>query len=392
MELNKDNIKKIIFIVTVSIFIYMIFQRYEVVLNIVKWVFGIIFPFVLGCCVAFILNVPMRSVEKHLFGYYTGKREKLVNKIKRPVSFIVTLLLVLGVIFIVVFLVAPQMGDTFKSIYEQIPVFFEQIQLWINDLTKHYSGINEFVSSLDLNINWASIGEKVMAFLQTFMSTAFSSTMGIAVSIVNGVVTFVVGFIFSIYLLFQKETLCVNVKKLMYAYLPEKKVDKIIEIAALSNKTFSKFLSGQCLEAVILGGMFFITMTIFRMPYALLISVVIAFCALIPVVGAFIGCIVGGLLILIQNPMQAFWFVVLFLVLQQIEGNLIYPRVVGSSVGLPSIWVLVAVTVGGSVMGVAGMLFFIPLTSVVYTLLREVVYKRLKQKKISSEKISKKKC
>ena len=159
-------------------------------------------------------------------------------------------------------------------------------------------------------------------------------------------------------------------------------MDKTLEVASLSYKTFSSFVTGQCLEAVILGTMFFIVMSVLRFPYALLVGVVIAFTALIPIFGAFIGCVIGTFLMLVSNPMQAVAFVILFLVLQQIEGNLIYPHVVGGSVGLPSIWVLVAVTVGGSLMGVVGMLIFIPLSSVVYALFREVVYKRLKERGI----------
>ena len=168
----------------------------------------------------------------------------------------------------------------------------------------------------------------------------------------------------------------------MYALLPNKVTKKILEIGALSNKTFSSFLSGQCVEAVILGAMFVITMSIFRMPYAMLTGIVIAITALIPIFGAFIGCAVGVLLIFMENPMQALWFVVLFLVLQQIEGNLIYPHVVGNSVGLPSIWVLVAVTIGGNLFGIAGILFFIPLCSVLYALFREFIKKRLKEQKV----------
>lgn len=391
MELNKDNIKKIIFIITAGIVIFMGLQKLTILIGVLKSILSIILPFVVGAAVAFIINVPMRSVENHLFGHYSGKNKKLINKIKRPLSYVVTLLLVCGVLFIVMFMVIPQLADTFKSLYVQIPIFFDNVQKWVNELVKEYAWLEEFIVEVGLTIDWASIGEKVMAFLQEFMGSAVSSTVDVAVSIVSAVTTFVIGFIFSIYLLFQKEKLSGNVKKLMYAYLPEKRVDRILEIAALSNRVFSKFLSGQCLEAVIISCLFLIAMTIFKMPYALLVSVLIGFCALIPVVGAFIGCFVGAFLILLQNPVRAIWFVVMFLVIQQLEGNLIYPKVVGNSVGLPSIWVLVAVTVGGNVMGVAGMLIFIPLISVIYTLLRENVNRRLRMRKISADKVAVKK-
>ena len=205
-------------------------------------------------------------------------------------------------------------------------------------------------------------------------------------SIVSGVVSaatnFVIAFVFAMYIVLQKERLSVQVRKIMYAFLPRKGADWINRVASLAYTTFSHFFTGQCLEAVILGTMFFVAMTIFRFPYALLVGILVAFTALIPIFGAFIGCVVGAFLILMENPMQAVLFVVMFLILQQIEGNLIYPHVVGNSVGLPSIWVLVAVTVGGSLMGIVGMLVFIPLMSVCYTLFRQWVYDRLKKREL----------
>ena len=219
-------------------------------------------------------------------------------------------------------------------------------------------------------------------FLKNGAGNVLNSTFTVAKTVINSLMNFFVAFVFACYILLQKEKLSVQIKKVLYAFLPLKAVDKTLEVASLSYKTFSSFVTGQCLEAVILGTMFFIVMSILRFPYALLVGVVIAFTALIPIFGAFIGCVIGTFLMLVSNPMQAVAFVILFLVLQQIEGNLIYPHVVGGSVGLPSIWVLVAVTVGGSLMGVVGMLIFIPLSSVVYALFREVVYKRLKERGI----------
>jgi len=206
--------------------------------------------------------------------------------------------------------------------------------------------------------------------------------MEAAKNIISGVSTFFIAFVFSCYILMQKERLSVQVRKLMYAFIPEDWTNIFIALGSLTYKTFSSFLTGQCVEAVILGMMFFIVMSIFNFPYAMLVSVLIAFTALIPVFGAFIGCAVGTLLILLVNPMKGLIFVVVFLVLQQIEGNFIYPHVVGNSVGLPSMWVLAAVSVGGSLFGVVGMLVFIPIVSVIYTILRGIVNRRLKEKKI----------
>lgn len=211
-------------------------------------------------------------------------------------------------------------------------------------------------------------------------SNGVVSTINVAGSAISGIVSAVVGFVFAIYILLQKERLGRQVRMIAYSLLPEKAADKFFKISNMTSDTFSKFLSGQCLEACILGSMFAIVLAIFRMPYVALISVLIAFTALIPIVGAFIGCVIGAFLIFMISPVKAVWFVVIFLVLQQIEGNFIYPKVVGSSVGLPAIWVLAVVTVGGKLMGVIGMLVMIPLSSVLYAIFREFIYNKLKTK------------
>lgn len=329
----------------------------------------------------------MSAIERHVFERYHGKHQKLVSKIKRPLSFFMAVILVVGVIILVAVFITPQLGETIGVIINQIPKFFNDVQVWINQLMDEYKWVADQLGQLE--IDWNSLSKSLISFLQTSIGSAFSSTMGFAFALINGVVTFFLGFVFAVYVLFQKEKLSVQVKKMMYAYLKESHADRIIEVLHMTHRTFSRFLSGQCCEAVILGTLFFVTLTIFKMPYALLISVVIAFLSLIPIVGAFMGCFIGALLILMVNPWEAIAFVAIFLVIQQIEGNLIYPRVVGSSIGLPAIWVLVAVTVGGSAFGIAGMLVFIPLTSVVYSLLREWMYKRLSDRHIPKEKFEK---
>ncbi len=227
-----------------------------------------------------------------------------------------------------------------------------------------------------------------MAFFKNGAGSVLDSTFTVAKSIVSGMTTFIIAFVFACYILLQKEKLNIQIHKVMYAYLKKEYVEKILDICSLTYKTFSNFLAGQCLEAAILGTMFVIMMTVFRLPYALLVGVLIAFTALIPIFGAFIGCFIGAFLILMDTPMKALVFVILFLVLQQIEGNLIYPRVVGNSVGLPSIWVLAAVSIGGSLMGIVGMLVFIPAVSVIYTLFRNNVYGQLEKKEIRVDNVS----
>lgn len=219
-------------------------------------------------------------------------------------------------------------------------------------------------------------------FFTSGAGSVLDSTISAAKSIINGITTFFIAFAFAIYILMQKEKLQVQSQKVLFAFVRKGRAEAVLEVLSLTYQTFSHFLTGQCVEAVILGCMFVVSMAIFKLPYALLIGIVIAFTALVPIFGAFIGCFVGAFLIFMVDPMKAVAFIVLFLVLQQIEGNLIYPHVVGNSVGLPSIWVLAAVSIGGSLMGVVGMLVFIPVVSVFYALFREIVYLKLKKQKI----------
>jgi len=240
--------------------------------------------------------------------------------------------------------------------------------------------------SESLEINWSKISEEAVKLIQSAGTGILSSTLTIVSGIANAIITFFVGFTFSIYVLFQKEKLSIQAKKVLYAFFSAKIADKVLRISKLTAETFEHFLSGQCVEAMILGTMFFITMSIFRLPYALLVGVMIAVTALIPVFGAFIGLVLGAFLIVMVNPMQAVGFIVLFFVLQQLEGNFIYPYVVGGSVGLPSIWVLAAVTIGGSLFGILGMFLFIPVCSVLYILFREYIHTRLVKKGVLETK------
>ena len=292
------------------------------------------------------------------------------------------------VIFVGMFLIVPEIANSFSTIALSVKQFPEQLHRWSLQLMDFMPQVAVWLEQLDMNmdIDWQKTIMDVVGFLQSGAGDVLSATFNVAASIFSGIVTGFLAIIFSFYLLLNKEKLSGQIKQILYAYLREGHADYIVRIGRMSNKTFSSFLSGQCIEAVILGSLFFVAMTIFRFPYALMISVLIAFTALIPVFGAFIGCVVGAFLILLLNPIQAFWFVILFLVLQQFEGNVIYPKVVGSSVGLPALWVLVAVTLGGSTMGVVGMLVNIPLFSVLYSLFREAVKNRLKQKQVPIEK------
>lgn len=376
MELNRDTINKIRGLILFTVITVIVGINYIKVLGLLAAAVNMAAPFILGAAIAFVLNVPMRRIESSL-SHVLKKGSRLL----RPVSMALSILLVAGVLFLVMFVVAPQLVRTLLGLQSSIPVFFGEVRQWLEQLFAENPQI--LINMEQIQIDWQQLFNDSLKFLKNGAGSMLDTTFSAAISIVNGMSTFLIGFIFSIYILLQKENLIRQIKKLLAAFLPKRTVEGIVRIAALTSRTFSNFFTGQCMEAVILGSMFFIVLVVLRLPYALLIGVLIAFTALIPVFGAFIGWAVGAFLMLIISPMDALLFSVVFFTLQQIEGNMIYPHVVGNSVGLPSIWVLVAVTLGGSMMGVVGMLIFIPLCSVLYTLLRDTVNERLKRRKLS---------
>ena len=378
MKLDKETMKKLRELILFTIIILIALANYPLIFQAIRFVFGIIFPFLLGGAIAFVLNVPMSFFEELIFRNKYLKDKKVAKKLARPISLILTIAVVIGVVVLVMFVVIPELGKTLLSLGLTIRTFIPEAQRFLEELFTDNPEIQTWLDNL--NLDPERMINSAMTFLQNGAGNVLDSTVSAIGSIVSGVTTFVIAFVFACYILLQKEKLRVQVRKVMYAFLSEKQVEWCLEVSSLTAKSFSNFLTGQCVEAMILGMMFFIAMTIFNMPYAMLVGVLVAFTALIPIFGAFIGCVIGAFLILMVDPLQALGFIIMFLILQQIEGNLIYPKVVGSSVGLPSIWVLAAVTIGGSLMGVVGMLIFIPIVSVVYNLFRASVYKRLRKK------------
>lgn len=379
MEWNRQTVKSLLLVVCGGVAFYCGLQHLGVVVGAVAWLLGILSPFVLGGGIAFVLNVPMRAIERHLF-----PNQRRLTKLRRPLALVLTLVALTGVLTLAFCVIGPGIKDAVVSIAAQVPDAFDRLYQRLLGLEQYLPQIKDLVG--DLAIDWKSLSQKALSLAQSWGGSLISSGGGLMVGVVSGVSTFVIGLIFSFYILLQKEKLARQGRQVLYGLLPLKQADRALEVLRLAERTFSNFLSGQCVEACILGTLFVIAMTIFRMPYALLVGVLIALTALIPIVGAFIGCAVGALLIAITDPWKALAFIILFLVLQQIEGNLIYPHVVGSSVGLPSIWVLAAVTLGGKLMGVGGMLFFIPLCSVLYALFRDFVKGRLADKKVPARK------
>ncbi|MBQ9844486.1 MAG: AI-2E family transporter [Oscillospiraceae bacterium] len=380
MEFSKQQIKTIVKIVFGAILFCFLLKEYKLVISGLSYLWRVFSVFAIGGAMAFIVNVPMSFIEKHYLS-----RFKHIDKAKRPLAFVLTLILVITVIYLVMFIVVPELIATLQMLVVQLQDVYDRLPQIVADISAKLNLTEETVASLQ--IEWSQISEAAIAAVQGLAGGIISSSTNFISSIVNAITQFVLAFIFCIYILFSKEKLGRACKKIIYALFKEHYADEIISVIHLTSRTFSKFLSGQCLEAVILGSMFIVAMTIFRMPYALLVGVLIMVTALIPIVGAFIGCIVGAFLILMINPMQAVWFVVMFLVIQQIEGNVIYPKVVGSSVGLPPILVFAAVIIGGELLGVAGMLVFIPLTSVCFTIGKAVIEIQLRKKNVPSEKL-----
>ena len=345
-------------------------------------VWKLISPFVVGSGIAFVFNVPMRAVERQ---FSDIRRAGL----KRTLAIVVTIFCLVLVVMFVFELLIPQIQLTIDALSARIPSFITRTAAKLTEVLEDYPDAGPWLQEklkLD-SLNLQDLLTKALTFLWDQVSLVMGGAVNVIGSVTGAIINTVVAIAFALYCLARKEILARQGRRILYAFLPEGVVDETIRILRLVNSTFSNFISGQCLEACILGCLFAIAMAILKMPYIPLVSVVIAVTALIPVVGAFVGCIVGAFFILVNDPIQALTFIAMFLVIQQLENNLIYPRVVGTSIGLPGMWVLVAVTVGGGIMGVGGMLLMIPLASVCYTLAREITDKRLAERNIPQEKL-----
>lgn len=387
IEIIKKVVKyivKYIFWITVgSILLYWLISdpaRFALIKEKAK---GITAPFIFGSVLAFILNVPMRSIENLL-----AKIPK--PGVRRILAVLLTFIAVLLVIALVFLLLLPQLSDTLERLIPSLVSFFMSIGNRINEFMQDNPELMQWLAENTNfeNFNWSELVQKAVSILGNSLSTILAGALNTISTLSSVAMDLVIGLVFAVYCLFHKETLARQGRKLLYAFIPEKAADNIIRVVRLTNSTFSNFLGGQCIEVVILGSMFALAMAIFGMPYIPLISVLIAVTAFIPIVGAWVGCIVGAFLIFVAEPTQAFWFIIMFVILQQVENNLIYPRVVGTSIGLSGMWVLVAVGVGGQIMGVAGMFLMIPIVSVFYTLLQEQTNRRLSLREIDPEKLS----
>ena len=382
MRIDKSVIKKLFVLIACCIlFAWLVLDtaRATVLFGAVWSLFS---PFVVGAGIAFVFNVPMRAIERQL-------ADIRKSGLRRILSIVLTILCLILIVMFVFDLLVPQIRLTVASLSQTIPVFIDSLAARLMVMMQDHPEMRSWIQeTLNLeSLNWSGILTETLGFLSNQMSTVMGGAVSVIGSVTGAIINTVVSIAFAIYCLARKEILARQGRRLLYSLVSEKHADEVIRVLRLTNSTFSNFISGQCLEACILGCLFAVAMSIFKMPYISLVSVVIAVTALIPVVGAFVGCILGAFFILVNNPLQALTFVIMFLVIQQLENNLIYPRVVGTSIGLPGMWVLVAVTVGGDLMGAGGMLLMIPVTSVIYALLREFTDKRLAERGIPAEKL-----
>lgn len=375
---NKKSFVRFGILIGSGVLLFWLLENYKVVLAGLGWVFQLASPLLIGFCIAFVLGVPLKFFEKHLF---PKSNKKWVNNIRRPICIVLSLVIIILIICLVLGLVVPELISAFEILAKSVPVFVEDVQDFLLKYTDSIPQLEAWIA--EFNIPWNEVGKTLFDMVKNGASGIIGSTFNVITTIFSSTVNLFIAVIFALYILLGKEKLKSQARRICIAYFPEEKVNSASETLRMITDTFVKFITGQCTEAVILGTLCWLGLSLFQFPYAPMIGACIGLTALIPVVGAFIGGFVGGFMIFMVNPIQTIWFVVFILVLQQLENSLIYPRVVGTSVGLPAMWVLAAVTLGGGLFGVIGMLFAVPTFSVIYTLVRQNVTKRITIKQLA---------
>lgn len=376
MEIKRNPIKKAMFLIFFAVLTWWLFNNLKLIGNGVGLLLDILSPFIIGLVIAFILNKPMTLIENNLFGENISS-DHWKSKYKRPISYLITLVLFMILLAIVLIIVIPNLVGAGEELTQKLPQYWVTIQRTIKNSSIEFSLLNQWAQ----NIDFKEVYDNLYSFVKGGILNWLGSTFTVFSSVIGGIISTGLGFVFSVYFLLEKEELIGNIKKLIYAVFPSRVAERTIYIGQITNDSFSQFLTGQSLDALALGSLFFIAMIIFRFPYAMMVSVIIAISAFVPIVGSFVGLVIGAFLIFVESPHLAGLFIILFLVLQQIEGNLIYPKVVGKASGLSSVWILAAVTLGGSLMGIMGIILFVPLFSVAQKLLKEYTDKRLEEKK-----------
>lgn len=368
MNLNKKNTKQIMILIAFAAFMYWVAMNYMLFVNLLKFIFKIILPIIVGIAISFIVNVPMKQIENKLFKINKRKHKKLI----RGMSLILSFIFIFGIISVILILVIPEVVSAISILSKNLPKNFDFITNWLSNITTRYPAISDKLNNFD----YKNIIEKGFGSFGNIFNYAITFIRGF----VSRTITFFIGLILSIYILGDKEGLARSFKKVLYALFNDKIANNIIKGIKLTNDSFTKFLTGQFTDACLLGLLCFICMSILRLPYALIISVLLTVTALIPFIGAFITLVSGALLIAVISPIKSLIYIILFFILQQFDDNLMYPRVVGKSVGLPPIIALIAVTIGGSIFGFLGMIISIPLASILYGIFKQYIEDKLLKK------------
>ena len=371
-----NEMKKWIILVLVGVLAFWGLNNLKLLFGLLSNIYTVFSPFILGAAIAYVLNIPMSFVERLIKKVVPDKYEDKYKGLIRAIAITLSLLLLLAIVGFIAFLLIPELIENIESLMNSVPALVEGGKDFVIDLLDKYPDIQK-----EIEVMFAESGS-VSGIVSSILTYIVNGIVGFVSGIVDGFVYIFTGVIFAIYMLGQKEKLIEGMTRLLYGFAEKRKANKVMKVAELTNKTFSKFISGQCVEAVILGTIIFVVCLLCGFPYALLIAVLTAVTALIPIFGALIACVVGAILIAITNPIQALIFVLVFVIIQQIEGNVIYPKVVGKSVGLSPLWALLAITVGGNLFGVLGMIIGLPLASVVYAILKENINKKLEKKDI----------
>ena len=371
MELNKKNIKRILLLVACSIILYWALNNLSTLGKLLGSFFSLFSPLLIGAGIAYVMNLLLKAIER-LWDMALKKAPELWRvKLKRPICLTATILLFLGIIFAIFFILIPRLEEAGSTLIANVPGYITQIQNWWGSLVDFAAGHGVTLPELSMNVEDAT--KFISKILSSDSSNVVNTTIDITTSILGALVNILLALVFSVYMLAQKETLISQSRRLMLAALPRKAGQRTMHILKLTNNAFSSFVTGQVTEAFILGSLCCIGMLILRLPYALPVSVIISFTSLIPIFGAWIGAATGAFLIVFVSPIKALTFLIFLLILQQVEGNLIYPKVVGKSVGLPGLWVLAAVTIGGGIFGMLGMLLGVPICSVIYALVQDFI-------------------
>lgn len=385
MDLNKKNVRTILLIITFAVAAHWLFQNLGYIPDTIRTVTSFLSPFIIGCAIAYILNLPTRFLENILFRKEWKKGDSVRQRIKRPISMILATILVLGAFIGVMVIVIPQLITALQTLIADLPNAIARAQTWLDKFEFDSPDISNFIDSIGYSIQ--ELSSSLTKWLTQTAGTLINATLEYSVTLIRFLVSFFIGLIFSFYLIMKKEKIGMQANALLYAVVPESRADNVRTFFTRSNRVFSSFLSGQVLEAGILGVLMTVTLIVFDFPYALLIGVLIGITAVIPILGGWIGGVVGAILELTVSPMTMVYYIIVFLVVQQFEGNVIYPRMVGKKVGLPAIWVLVAVTLGASLGGVFGAFISIPVASVIYEYMSDMVARRLKKNRISADKL-----